>query len=59
MKNVHCSESRYGVKVGLGPMDPGPQDPGTRDPDPPQSLKIGPGTPLNFKSGTPGHSSKF
>ena len=56
---MHCSESRYGVKVGLGPMDPGPRDPGTRDPDPPQSLKIGPGTPLNFKSGTPGHSSKF
>ena len=42
----------HGVKVG-----PGPQDPGTRDP--PQSLKVGPGTPLKFKSGTPGPPSKF
>ena len=42
----------HGVKVG-----PGPQDPGTRDP--PQSLKVGPGTPLKCKSGTPGPPSKF
>ena len=28
------------------------QDLGTRDP--PQSLKVGPGIPLKFKSGTPG-----
>ena len=42
----------HGVKVG-----PGPQDPGNRDP--PQSLKVGPGTPLKFKSGTPGPPSKF
>ena len=33
------------------------QDPGTRDR--PQNLKVGPGTPLKFKSGTPGPSSKF
>ena len=46
-----------GLKVGLGPQDPGPQDPGTREP--PQSLRVGPGTPLKFKSGTPGPSSKF
>ena len=26
---------------------------------PPQSLKVGPGTPLKFKSGTPGPPSKF
>ena len=31
----------HGVKVGPGPRDP------------PQSLKVGPGTPLKFKSGTP------
>ena len=37
----------HGVKVG----------PGLRDP--PQSLKVGPGTPLKFKSGTPGPPSKF
>ena len=46
-----------GLKVGPGPQDPGPQDPGTREP--PQSLRVGPGTPLKFKSGTPGPSSKF
>ena len=33
------------------------QDPMTRDP--PQSLKVGPKTPLKFKSGTPGSPSKF
>ena len=31
--------------------------PGT--PDPPQSLKVGPETPLKFKNGTPGPLSKF
>ena len=36
---------RHGVKVG-----PGPRDPRIRDRDPPQSLKVGPGTPLKFKS---------
>ena len=38
------------------------QDPGTLGPttrNPPQSLKVGPGTPLKFKSGTPGPPSKF
>ena len=39
----------HGVKVG----------PGLRDPGPPQSLKVGPGIPLKFKSGTPGPPSKF
>ena len=37
----------HGVKVG----------PGLRDP--PQSLTVGPGTPLMFKSVTPGPPSKF
>ena len=31
--------------------------PGTREP--PQNLKVGPGIPLKFKSGTPGPPSKF
>ena len=43
---------RHGVKVG-----PGPGVPGSRDT--PQSLKVGPGTPLKFKSETPGPPSKF
>ena len=47
----------HGVKVGPGPLDPGPQNPGTRNP--PQSLDVGPGNPLNFKSGSPGPPSKF
>ena len=38
-------------------MGPGPWDPGPRDP--PQSLKVGPGISLKFKSGTPGPTSKF
>ena len=41
---------RHGVKVGPGPQDLGTPDPRTRDP--PQSLKVGPGTPLKCKSGT-------
>ena len=52
----------YGVKVGPEPQDWGPRDLGTLGPgtwDPPQSLKVGPGTPLKFKIGTPGSSSKF
>ena len=43
---------RRGEKVG----------PDTRDPEPwypSQSLKLGPGTPVKFKSGIPGHLSKF
>ena len=45
--------------MGPGPRDPGPLDPGTRDRgpgnrDPLQSLKVGPRTPLKFKSETPG-----
>ena len=58
--------NRHGVKVGPGPRNPGPRDPGTRDlgtgpetRDPPQSLKVGLGTPLMFESGTPGPPSKF
>ena len=39
--------------MGPGPRFVGPQDPGTWDPGPPQSLKVGPGTPLKFKSGIP------
>ena len=37
-------EKGHGVKVGPGHQDPGP----------PQSLKVGPGIPLKFNSGTPG-----
>ena len=33
------------------------QDSGNRDP--PQSLKVGPGTPLKLKGGTSGPPSKF
>ena len=44
--------NRHSVKVGAGPRDPG-----TRDP--PQSLKVGPGTPLKFKSGTPHFFNEF
>ena len=43
--------------MGPGPWVPGPRDPGTRDPH--QSLKVGPGTPLKFKTGIPGPPSKF
>ena len=50
---------RHGVKVGPGPQNLAPQDAGTKDPRSPQSLKMGPGTPLKFKSGTPGLPSKF
>ena len=53
----HSHKKRHVVKVGQGPRNPGPRDSGTRDP--PQSLKVGPGTPLKFKSGTPVHLSKF
>ena len=42
-----------------GPRDPGPRDPGIRDPGPSQNLKMGPGTALKFKGGTPGPPSKF
>ena len=49
----------HGVKVGPGPQNSGAQDSGTRDPGPPQSLKVEPGRPLKFKSGTPGPPSKF
>ena len=41
----------HGVKVGPGPREP--EDP------PLQSLKVGPGLFLKFKSGTPGPPSKF
>ena len=46
------TSGRHDVKV-----EPGPRDPGTREP--PQSLKVGPGTSLKFKSGTPEPPSKF
>ena len=40
-----------------GTRTPGP---GTSEPwDPPQSLNVGPGSPLKFKSGSPGPPSKF
>ena len=42
-----------------GPRVVEPQDPGTWDPGPPQILKVGPGGPLKFKSGTSGPPSKF
>ena len=47
----------HGVKVGRGLHDLGSWDSGTRDP--PQSLKVGPGTSLKFKRGMPGPPSKF
>ena len=40
----------HGVKVGPGPTDQG---------ESPQSLKVEAGTPVKFKSGTPGPTSKF
>ena len=47
----------HGVKVGPGPRDLRTLEPRTRDR--PQSLKVGPGTPLKFTSGTPGPPTKF
>ena len=49
LQKLTCTK-RHGVKVGPRHWDPVPRDPGTREP--PQSLKVGPGTPLKFKSGT-------
>ena len=51
------SKWRHGVKVEPVPRDLDTLGPGTRDH--PQSLKVGPGTPLKFKSGTAGAPSKF
>ena len=51
--NIDILSCKSAIKVGPGPRNAGP---GTRDP--PQSLKVGPGTPLKFKSGTPGLPSK-
>ena len=45
-----------------GDQDPRTWDLSTLEPetwDPPQSLKVGPGTPLKFKSGSSGSNSKF
>ena len=47
-------DARHGVGVGPGPRDPGPRNPGIQDRDRSESLKVGPGSPLKFKSGTPG-----
>ena len=44
--------------MGPRPRDPGPRDAGTWDPEPPQSLKVGLGTSLKFKGGSPGPPSK-
>ena len=49
---ISISKTRAWCKSGT--RTPGP---GIRDP--PQSLKVGPGSPLKFKSGTPGPPSKF
>ena len=38
---------------------PRPRDRGTRDRRPPQSLKVGPGTTLKFKNGTPGPPAHY
>ena len=40
-------------------MGPGPLDSGPGTQEPPQSLKVGPGTPLKFKIGTLEPPSKF
>ena len=37
----------------------GTRTPGPGTLDPPQNLKMGPGTPLKFESVTPGPPSKF
>ena len=52
------NSQRYDVKVVPEPRGPGFWDPGTQD-ELPQSLKVGPGTTLKFKRGTPGPPSKF
>ena len=39
-------------------MGPGPRDLGLETP-PPKSLNVGPGTPIKFKSETPGLPTKF
>ena len=44
-------------KSGTRTRRPRTSGPGTRNP--PQSLNVGPGTPLKFKSRTPGPPSKF
>ena len=44
-------------KSGTRTPGPGTSGPGTQDL--PQSLKVGPWTPLKFESGTPGPPSKF
>ena len=45
--------------MGPGLQVEKPQDPGIQDPEPPQSLKVGRGTPLKFRFGIPGSHSKF
>ena len=50
---------RHGVKVGPGPHYLGLTDSGSRDWEPPQSLKVGPGTSIKLKSETSGPPSKF
>ena len=52
------NSQRYDVKVVPEPRGPGFWDPGTQD-ELPQSLKVGPGTTLKFKRGTPGPPSKL
>ena len=44
---IKVKKRRHGVKVGPGPRDP------------PQSLKVGPVTPLRYKSGTSRPPSNF
>ena len=51
---VKGADAPHGVGVGPGPRDPGPRNPGIQDRDRSLSLKVGPGSPLKFKSGTPG-----
>ena len=54
--NDNFTVTRHGVKMGPGPQDLGSRGPRTRDPIPPS--KWDPESPLKFKSGTPGPTSK-
>ena len=61
------AEVSWSIKQNFGIVKKWYQELGTRDlrtlefgtRNPPQSMKMGPGTPLKFKSGTPGAPLKF
>ena len=45
--------------MGPGPRNPGTGDSEIQDPGSPENLRLGPGTPLKFKSVTSGPTSKL